>query len=56
MNIFLGAIKPKWHWVIGKYPNLRITTNRPRGKMVREPYDSYRAAAISIANEFSMRD
>ena len=55
MTVYLGGIKRKLHWVIGKYPNLRVTTNRPRGKMVREPFDSYKAAQIFIANEFSMR-
>jgi hypothetical protein len=44
MSIFLGAIKSKLYWVIGKYPNLRITTNRPKGKFVREPYETKEAA------------
>lgn len=36
--------KIKWHWVVGKYPNLKITTIRPKGKVVREPYESKTAA------------
>ena len=55
-NVFIGASTSssgKYYWVIGKFPNLRVTTNKPRGKMVREPFETYRAAQIYIANEFS---
>ena len=54
MSVFLGSTKPKWYWVIGKYPNLRITTNRPRGKVVREPHRSIESAKREIAMEFIM--
>jgi hypothetical protein len=53
MSVFLGAIKKhKWYWVIGKYPNYRITTNRPKGKLVREPHDSYESASKWIRYEY----
>lgn len=56
MSIFLGSIKSKWYWVIGKYPNLRVTTNRPKGKLVREPHESYESAQRWIAYQFLMND
>ena len=53
--IGLGAIKEnaKLYWVIGKWPNLRITTNRPKGRFVREPYDSLRSAEIGRRNLYT---
>lgn len=57
MTVYLGAVeKRKFYWVIGKFPNLRITTNRPRGKMVREPFESQKAAQRFIQMEFLMND
>jgi hypothetical protein len=53
MSVLLGSIKKhKWYWVIGKYPNYRITTNRPKGKLVREPHDSYESASKWIRYEY----
>jgi hypothetical protein len=55
MAVFIGAVRnPKWYWVIGNYPNYRVTTHRPRGKVVREPHESWESAQRWIAMEFLM--
>ena len=55
MAVYLGSIKKhKWYWVIGKYPNLRVTTNRPKGKLVREPHESMESAEKWIFYQFLM--
>ena len=51
MTVFIGSTK-KLFWVIGKYPNYRVTTNRPKGKLVREPFDSEIGARKWIALQF----
>lgn len=59
MAVLLGSIgaSKKLFWVIGSWEkrNLRITTNRPRGKVVREPYSSREQAERAIAMEYLLR-
>ena len=63
-NVFIGSVKRELYWIIGSnnaknYPfNLRITKNRPTGKLVREPFDSYNDAERyrrSMITEFYFR-
>lgn len=51
-NVMIGATKRQLFWVIGKYPNYRVTSNRPKGKLVREPFDSEIGARKWIALQF----
>ena len=51
-NVMIGAVKRQLFWVVGKYPNYRVTQNRPKGKLVREPFDSEIAARKWIALQF----
>lgn len=43
-NVFIGATKDKFYWIVGKFPNFKITNIMPRGKNVMEPFDSQEAA------------
>jgi hypothetical protein len=43
-NVFIGSTKDKFYWVVGKFPNFKVTTVRPKGKIVREPFTSAEAA------------
>lgn len=54
-KVLIGGTKSReLYWVIGSWEkrNLRVTTNRPRGKIVREPFDSRISAEKWIAYQY----
>jgi hypothetical protein len=52
-NVFISGTKDQLYWIVGKFPNFKITTTRPKGKSVMEPFNSEEAAERGRRNLYS---